>query len=143
MFNAFNCRRFNWDTVSQPVKVNDLFKLEIQPNLPENCVISALFRTLRHQKVLSRIQLNTCTLNRRMPNCTTVVQTANNLFEPKIGLNSPYTFQPFIRLKKLPKSFGIVQLSSIEISESFVKKIIFSWVPGTHGPHKFYAPVHW
>ena len=89
MFNAFNCRRFNWDTVSQPVKVNYLFKLEIQPNLPENCVISALFRTLRHQKVLSRIQLNTCTLNRRMPNCTTVVQTANNLFEPKIGLNSP------------------------------------------------------
>ena len=27
--------------------------------------------------------------NRRMPNCTTVVQTANYLFQPKIGLNSP------------------------------------------------------
>ena len=28
-------------------------------------------------------------LNRRMPNCTTVVQTASNLFEHEIRLNSP------------------------------------------------------
>ena len=28
-------------------------------------------------------------LNRRMPNCTTVVQTAGAFFEPEIGLNSP------------------------------------------------------
>ena len=27
----FNCRRLNWDTVSQ--QLNDLFKPEIQPNL--------------------------------------------------------------------------------------------------------------
>ena len=27
--------------------------------------------------------------NRRMPNCTTVVQTASDLFEPEIRLNSP------------------------------------------------------
>ena len=27
--------------------------------------------------------------NRRMPYCTTVVQTANDLFEPEIRLNSP------------------------------------------------------
>ena len=40
-------------------------------------------------------------LNRRMPICTTVVQTAND------------TFQLFIRLKMLPKSFGIVQLSTL------------------------------
>ena len=52
-------------------------------------------------------------INRRMPNCTTVVQTAGDLFEPEIRLNSPKknTFQPFIRLKNLPKSFGIVQLN--------------------------------
>ena len=51
-------------------------------------------------------------LNRRMPNCTTVLQTASDLYEPEIRLNSPknYTFRPFIRLKILPKSFGIVQL---------------------------------
>ena len=28
-------------------------------------------------------------LNHRMPNCTTVVQTASDLFEPEIRLNSP------------------------------------------------------
>ena len=47
-----------------------------------------------------------------MPNCTTVIQTASDLFEPEIRLNSPKndTFRPFIRVKNLPKSFGIVQL---------------------------------
>ena len=58
-------------------------------------------------------------LNRRMPTGTTVVQTANDLFEPVIRLNSPENyfppFLPFIRLRKLPKSFGIVQLSSVEV----------------------------
>ena len=38
------------------------------------------------------------TLNRRMPNCTIVVQTAGDLFEPEI------------RLKNLSESVGIVQL---------------------------------
>ena len=28
-------------------------------------------------------------VNRRMPNCTTVVQTAGDLFDPEIQLNSP------------------------------------------------------
>ena len=51
-------------------------------------------------------------LNRRMPNCNTVLQTASDLFEPEIRQNSRHndTFRPFIRLKILPKSFGIVQL---------------------------------
>ena len=45
-------------------------------------------------------------LNCRMPNCTTVVQTASDLFE----LEENDTFRLFNRLKKLPKCFGIVQL---------------------------------
>ena len=42
-----------------------------------------------------------------------LVQTANDPFEPEIPPNSPqnYTFQPFIRLKELVKSFGIVQFT--------------------------------
>ena len=57
---------------------------------------------------------NITPINRRMPNCTTVVQTASALFEPEIRLNLPKndTFRPFIRLKNLPKSFGIVQLNT-------------------------------
>ena len=41
-----------------------------------------------------------------------MVQTASDLFEQEIRLISPKndTFQPFIRLKNFPKSFGIVQL---------------------------------
>ena len=34
------------------------------------------------------IEYNT-RFNRRMPNCTTVVQTSSDLFEPEIRLNSP------------------------------------------------------
>ena len=51
-------------------------------------------------------------INRRMPNCTTVVQTASDLLNSKFDQIRPKndTFRPFIRLKKLPKSFGIVQL---------------------------------
>ena len=45
---TFNCRRLNWDTVSQPV--NDLFELKIQPYLPKSCQISALFRTQKSPK---------------------------------------------------------------------------------------------
>ena len=49
-------------------------------------------------------------LNRRMPNCTTVVQTASDLFEPEIRLNSPKKghFFALYPTKKLPKSFGII-----------------------------------
>ena len=51
-------------------------------------------------------------LNRRMPNCTTVVETANDFLNPKFNKIRPTndTFRPFIRPKKLSKSFGIVQL---------------------------------
>ena len=47
-----------------------------------------------------------------MPNCTTVVQTASDLFKPEIRLNSSKndTFRPYIRLKNLLKFLGIVQL---------------------------------
>ena len=45
-----------------------------------------------------------------MPNCTTVVQTVSDLTK---FAQKNYTFRHFIRLKKLPKSFGIVQLNQI------------------------------
>ena len=38
-----NCGRLNWDTV--PQLENNILKLEIQQNLPENCPISAFFLT--------------------------------------------------------------------------------------------------
>ena len=34
-------------------------------------------------------ETSSLTFNRRMPNCTTVVQTASDLFEREIQLNSP------------------------------------------------------
>ena len=43
-------------------KIN-ILKREIQPNLPKNCKISALFRTLIAQKVLNRIQLTVVSLS--------------------------------------------------------------------------------
>ena len=54
-------------------------------------------------------------LNRRMPNCTTVVQTAGDLIEPEIRLNSPKEshFSALYPNKNLPKSFGIVQLNGL------------------------------
>ena len=52
----FYRRRHNWDTVSQPE--NNLFEPEIQPNLPENCQISALFRTLKIPRSLSSYTAN-------------------------------------------------------------------------------------
>ena len=36
-----------------------------------------------------KVSLGTISLNRRMPNCTTVVQTANYFYKPEIRLNSP------------------------------------------------------
>ena len=51
-------------------------------------------------------------LNRRMPDCITMVQTANDLCKPEIQLNWPKndTFRPIIRLKKLQKTFSIDEL---------------------------------
>ena len=43
-----------------------------------------------------------------MPNYTTVVQTASDLNLTKFAKND--TSRPFIRLKKIAKSFAIVQL---------------------------------
>ena len=56
---------------------------------------------------------NMILINRRLPNSTTVVQTANDLFHSKINQIRPKndTFRPLIQLKNLPKTFGIVQLS--------------------------------
>ena len=42
-----------------------------------------------HNNVLIEIYNSTESINRRMPTVTTVVQTANELFEPEIRLNSP------------------------------------------------------
>ena len=50
--------------------------------------------------------------NCRMPNCTTVVQTASDLLEPEIQPNSPkkWHFSALYPTKNLRKSFSIVQL---------------------------------
>ena len=51
-----------------------------------------------------------------------MVQTANDLCEPKIRPKN-YTYQPFIRLKKFPKSFGFVQLINLYFPLAKSRKI--------------------
>ena len=64
-----NCRRLNWDTVSQPV--NDLFGPEIQPKLPN----FDLFGLKSLQKVLIHIQLRICLTEMIVPAMNTFSHT--------------------------------------------------------------------